>query len=165
MKAVFAIALIIIAILLTSVVLYTLAANQNEKNKYPIPSPTPSTTPAAMVTANLNITQHRDVNNQLPYTGGYLVISGSVLNNSTNNAYNVGLKVYDTAMILAHYSTVINVSVPIASGIYITDSNYALSTLSPYQSVSISMIIYPDYQSQEPDLQSANVTLVWSNMP
>ncbi len=45
------------------------------------------------------------------------------------------------------------------------NTNYTLSTLTPYQSVSINIKILPDYQSEEPNLQGTNVTLVWSNMP
>jgi hypothetical protein len=128
----------------------------------PTPPPNPPLTPAK-VTSNISITPIRNFNDTSFPEGDYLLINGSVTNNSTNTAYNVGLKVFDVALVLAHYTTVIDVTVPIKSGLYNTGENYVLSTISANQTVPISIMINPDYQSQEPDLQNYNVTLVWSN--
>jgi hypothetical protein len=47
----------------------------------------------------------------------------------------------------------------------VVSSDFPLSTLNPYQSVSIEIKIIPLYQSSTPTLQNINVTLVWSNHP
>lgn len=128
----------------------------------PTPTPTPSLTPAN-VTSNISITPIRNFNDASFPEGDYLLINGTVTNNSTTAAYNVGLKVSDVALVFANYATVIDVTVPIKSGLYNTGENYVLSTIEPNQTIPISITINPTYQSQEPDLQNYNVTLVWSN--
>ena len=79
-----------------------------------------------------------------------------------DTSYNVGLKVSATALVFSHYTKVIEVTVPVQSGTYNTGESYQLSTLNPNQTISVSIIVNPDYQSQEPDLSNSNVTLVWS---
>lgn len=128
------------------------------------PSSTP-TLPVANLSSNITVTSIRNFNDSSYLEGDYLSINGTVTNDSPNTAYDAGLKVSAAAIVLAYPRTVIDVTVPTESGTYNTNTNYTLSTLTPYQSVTIKIIIYPDYQSQEPSLQGANVTLVWSNMP
>lgn len=129
----------------------------------PTPTLTPTPFPQANVTANIIVTPIRNFDDANYLQGDYISINGTVTNNSPNTAYNVGLKVSAEAVVLAYQTTVIDVTVPVQSSIYNTGTNYALSTLNPYQTVSISINIFPDYPSEEPNLQGANVTLVWSN--
>jgi hypothetical protein len=171
MKTVTALTFITIAVILTSAFWYAIIANTPKSTPIVNPTATPTATPtstsppAATVTANISVTANLQLNGSLPNSGDNLIINGTVTNNSPNTAYNVGLKVFAEAVVLAYPRTVIDVTIPVKSGTYNTDTKYTLSTLTPFQSVSIEIIIYPDYQSKEPNLQGANVTLVWSNTP
>jgi hypothetical protein len=73
--------------------------------------------------------------------------------------------VFDAAIVIDRLQTVIDMTVPIISGTYYNgEGNQTLSILDPSQTIPITIKVYPYYQSQEPNLQGANVTLVWSNM-
>lgn len=119
------------------------------------PVPTPSPLPAS-VTADVNYTE----------SGSALVINGTVTNKSPNTAYNVGLYVLAAGQFaLLPSQTVIDMTVPIASGTYSNGETQTLSTLAPYQSVHIDITVIPNLSSQEPGLYGINATVVWSNMP
>jgi hypothetical protein len=174
MKPIVAIALIIIAVLLTSVVWYMLiVANQNanlSSNPLPTPklnstsTPSPSAIPPATVKANIIATP--TLLSPTTSAGEILVINGTVTNNSPNTAYNVGLNVtaFGTFSIIPSQE-VMNIVVPISSGTYGSGIIYPLSTLTPYQSVPINITIMPILASHEPTLNGVTVTLVWSNAP
>jgi hypothetical protein len=146
------------------------------------PTPTQNLTPNSSplptnVTANLQITAIR------PPVGYYLLINGTITNNSPNTAYNVGLHVSAVGTPLSQTVVLIEMTVPIASAEYmqysentaariqasadgsqnIVSNEFPLSTLAPYQSVPVEIKIYPLYQSQSAILRDINVTLVWSN--
>jgi hypothetical protein len=117
---------------------------------------------AQSITSDITVTPIKNFNDTTYPQGDYLSIKGTVTNHDQDTAYNVGLKVSATALVFSHYTTVIEVTVPVQSGTYNTGESYQLSTLNPNQTISLTIIIYPDYQSQEPDLSNSNVTLVWS---
>jgi hypothetical protein len=140
------------------------------------PTSTPSLIPSQIVlhlpetgvNAILNITS--------ALSGGYLLLSGTVTNNSTNTQYNVGLKVFaDGYPIVGNPNklTLINLTIPIDSGTYMQTSDgtaslnggvstslFPQSTLNPNQSVAIEIMIYPLYQSQTPTLYDFTVDLI-----
>jgi hypothetical protein len=134
----------------------------------PITTPTPSITipttmpPASTVTAKLN----QKMVDIKPYTGDdVLLINGTVTNDSPNTAYSVGLHVFAPAdPALYPFEEDVDVTVPVASGIYNATSTYALSTIPPNQSVIINIeIIPPASLSEMTVIEEATVTLIWSN--
>jgi|GEM_PF-4522627 hypothetical protein len=161
------IAIIIIAGFSTA---WYILTNSNQQSP-PTSSLTPAATntetqvppPATTVTASISATPSLQLNGSLPNSGDTLIINGTVTNNSTNTAYDVGLKVSAEALVLGQFRTVIDVTIPIESGTYNSGAYYPLSTLAPNETVAINAVIYPYYPSQEPNLQGANVALVWSN--
>jgi hypothetical protein len=184
MKTVIAAALVVVAVLLTSAVWYIAIGNphftQNTRptaTPYSTPtltpsptlSPTPTLVPAAHVTAEINAIPSYELPNYTPNSGDYLLINGTVTNNSPNIAYNVGLKVTATEATLTHTGNAIDMVVPITSATYgqtsASEIVYApLSTLLPYQSIPIVIEINPYAPSETPTLNNINVTVVWSNM-
>jgi hypothetical protein len=145
---------------------------------------TPTTTPTsnplpANVTADLQTTTIR------PPIGYYLLINGTVTNNSPNTAYNVGLHANAVGSPFVQTVILIDMIVPITSAEYgqasdntafrvqasangsqnIVSNEFPLSTLTPYQSVPVEIKMYPQYQSESAILRGINVTLVWSNTP
>lgn len=168
MKTTVATAIVIIAVLLTSVVWFELTMPPNTTPVLnPTSSPTATSTaspkvPEATVTANINATPTLVSPNTS--AGEVLIINGTVTNNSPNTAYNVGLNVtaFGTFSIIPSQE-VINIVVPISSGTYDSGIIYPLSTLTPYQSVPINITIMPNLASHEPTLDGVTVTLVWSN--
>lgn len=130
-----------------------------EPTPNPEPQPTP-TPPAATVNAILNATQ---ISN-----GYYLLVNGTVTNNSSNTAYDVGLHITAGGYPIARYETLIDMTVPITSAQYFQNSQVSekkspLSTLTPYQTIPVEIKVFPIYQSRTPTLYGISVTLVWSN--
>jgi uncharacterized protein YxeA len=160
MKTKLILVLIVAVVIIISAFWYSQA---NTPKSTPIVTPTPK--PTANVTSDITVTPIKNFDNATYPQGDYLSIKGTVTNHGQDTASNVGLKVSATALIFSHYTTVIDVTVPVQSGTYNTGESYQLSTLNPNQTISLSIIVNPDYQSQEPDLNNSNVTLVWSNMP
>jgi hypothetical protein len=174
MKTIVVIAIVFLAVLLTSVVLIINQnmANQNSTKPTSGPSATfsPTSTPASTIVPVARVIGNIKATPTLvsPTTsaGEVLIINGTVTNNSPNIAYNVGLNVTAFGTFSVNPSQeVIDITVPISSGTYDTSIAYPLSTLTPYQSVPINITIRPTLASHEPTLNSVTVTLVWSNAP
>ncbi len=180
MKNMSKVVLVIVLVAIFSGLIYLQTEIENIESSQATPSPqptapkpsptlTPTSTPAstsvpvATVTANINATPTRVA----PNSGGdVLIINGTVTNNSPNTAYNVGLRVTAFgSFTLLPAQEVIDMTIPISSGTYAMGTDYALSTLTPHQSVPVNITIVPYYSSQEPMLSGVNVTVVWSNMP
>jgi hypothetical protein len=158
-------------------------SSQPQQNPFPVPAVSPNPTgiplPSANVVAALNETHVR--------TGGdYLLINGTVTNDSPNTAWSVGLKVYATAYFnLVSLGIAINMTVPVASATYMQDSastayreqtndngtanvvssDFLLTPLTPYEKVHIVIEIVPFAQYEDLNFTSCNVTLIWANPP
>jgi hypothetical protein len=134
----------------------------------PSPSPTPFVPPASVI-SDLNYSIGLSSNQRTDI----VLVNGTVTNNSTNTAYNVGLLVtaYSTS---SYYPYVYNLGaiVPLVSGSYYDDRGVTrlenstkvgnLTTLSPYQTVTVSIMVYP---TDGKSLHDSQVRPVWSNMP
>lgn len=159
------------------------------------PTNSPSDTPKTVQTPNIssenanvpsaNVTANLDTKTVFPPQGHYLLINGTITNNSPNPAYNVGLSVSarGTPFWDSYNIILINMTLPINSATYaqysdntaameqstadgsqnIVPSNFPLSTLAPNQSIPIEIRILPLYQCETATLRGINVTLVWSN--
>jgi hypothetical protein len=94
--------------------------------------------------------------------GGYLVLNGNVTNKSPNTLYNVGLHVYSWGypFIQGGPETLIDDVVPIASGTYPNYQELKLSTLEPYQTISVIITIYSNYDERTPTLYGNTVTVI-----
>jgi hypothetical protein len=136
----------------------------------PTPNPTPTPTsktyttpPSSPVAADLII---------IPYGSAataedYLLISGNVTNKTPNTLYNFGLHVYSFGypfMAQPIEVTLINVTVPIASGPY-SNGQHMMSTLAPHESIQITIKIIPDLAYRTPTLYGNDVSVVWTNSP
>ncbi len=86
---------------------------------------------AQSITSDVTVMPIKNFNDTTYPQGDYLSIKGTVTNHGQDTAYNVGLKVSSTALVLSHYTTVIEVTVPVQSGTYNTGESYQLSTLTP----------------------------------
>jgi|WetSurMetagenome_2_1015567.scaffolds.fasta_scaffold95139_2 hypothetical protein len=137
-------------------------------NITPSPSPTPYVPPASVISdLNYSISLSSDQRTDI------VLVNGTVTNNSTNTAYNVGLLVtaYSTS---SYYPYVYNLGaiVPLVSGNYYDDRGITrsanstavgnLTGLSPYQTVKVSITVYP---TDSKSLHDPQVRPVWSNMP
>jgi hypothetical protein len=182
MKTVTVIGIVILAVVLTSAVWYTVIFNAPKSTPIARPTtiPTATLTPTPIVslapaTVTANVVASAVSVAPLVSAGQVLVINGTVTNNSPNTAYNVGLHATASGSYEFPYASTlpaINLTVPIASGEYgqnyvnaNTPTTYVLSTLAPYQSVFVSITITPWASSQEPVLSNVNVVLVWANTP
>jgi hypothetical protein len=127
--------------------------------------------PAAIVTANINGSPRIGYLNGTAQTQ-YIIVNGTVTNDSPNIAYNVGLnvtawgvqRVPDFSVNQNVPYNVINVTVPISSGTYVNGESYPLSTLAAHQSVQIDITIVCSY---DPSLTMGSpfTTVFWSNVP
>jgi hypothetical protein len=132
------------------------------------PSPTPNESPAS-VTADISYIPVSVAPNG--EGGQYLVINGTVTNNSPNIANDVGLHVFAigrNGRLLNSPSTTYNVidfTIPLKSGIYdaANPPTESFPSLAPYQTTNINITIYPLVPSFEPIIENVTTTVVWSN--
>lgn len=186
-KKAVACAIIIFVVFFTSTaVWFTLIAVHNlslqpQPNLQPIPVASPNSTALPLPTANLVAT----LNETHVQTGGdYLLINGTVTNESPNTAWAAGLKVYATSYFTPNVAgTAINMTVPVASAAYMQDSantaereqtkangtqevvssDFPLVPLIPYEKVQVAVTIIPFGHLEDLNFASCNVTLVWAN--
>jgi hypothetical protein len=134
-------------------------------NQNVTPTPTLSSTPTASaymhanVTANISVTSISNFHDTSIPQGVYLLINGTVTNNSPI-ACGAGLHVIAYAVPIDRVEAVIGNTVPIQSGTYDTNTNYNLTKLNPYQTVTITIRVLPNYQSEIAYLMYPKVTIV-----
>ena len=129
------------------------------------PTSSPSALPAANVTSDLSYAE----NSNGSLNGDFLLINGTVTNDSPNGALDVGIRVTAMESTSGYSGTAINETVPVISSIYPSDfslgkMNTALTPLIPaHQSANVTIELYPYVQSETPTLYDINVTVIWSN--
>jgi hypothetical protein len=166
----------IIAIVSITSLSYYVVNQKNETQNSPSPTPTPTSETASKPTPKTYTTPSSSVvaaylsiepSGSAATGENYLMISGNVTNTTPNTLYNVGLQVYSfgypyTALPIEE--TLINVTIPIASGTYYNE-HYTLSQLAPYTSVELTIKIIPDIAYRTPTLYGNDVSVVWTNSP
>ena len=143
--------------------------NQTPNSSSPMPTSTPLPTSKPTPTPSSTSLTTANVVASLDYVSSwYLIINGTVTNNSPNIAYDVGLHVTAYGSPFGLKEKIIDMTVPITSDLYAQNrppDTYPLSTLTPYQSVPIEIELRPFYQSRTPTLIDIKITLVCSNTP
>jgi hypothetical protein len=135
----------------------------------PLPSYPPTTSPSSVVyteipstivTTDLVVSQYRSDNET------YLLIEGTVANESPNTLYDVGLQVYSYGFpSLGALETLIDITVPIATGSYYNyEKQYTLTTMSPNENIPVTIKIHPGFEYRSPTLYGNNVTVVTTNL-
>ncbi len=136
-------------------------------NSTPIPSTTSSPTTAATATPEIppgfvevssaSVTTKLLVSQQ----NANLVISGNVTNNTPNTLSNLGLHVYSWGYPLYQTTreTILETIIPIASGT-VNTTNHTLTTMSPYETLTVQIVIPADYGSRAITLYGNEVTVV-----